>query len=60
LIVATSDRERIQSNDAEALLGQRVGWVERSETHRNISAVSVGYGFAEPILRAILSQAVAT
>jgi len=25
---------------------QREGWVERSETHRNVSAVSVGYGFA--------------
>jgi len=25
---------------------QRVGWLERSETHRNVSDVSAGYGFA--------------
>jgi hypothetical protein len=25
---------------------ERVGWVEPSETHRNVSAVTVGYGFA--------------
>jgi len=38
--------------EADRVGANRGGWVERSETHRNILVVSVGYGFAQATLRA--------